>query len=64
MPSLDGRGDVAIGILVVYPFVFLLSLILIIRHGIRRHRGWLFLFIFSIVRIVGGILRIVAGKRS
>jgi hypothetical protein len=62
MGSLSPRGDVAIAILVIYPFIFALALVLLIRHGVRRHLGWLFIFTFALIRIVGGALRIAAGE--
>lgn len=64
MSGLDERGDIAIALVVIYPFIAILTLILTIRHGFSRQAGWLFLLIFSICRIVGGILHIVAEKTN
>lgn len=48
MGSLDEHGKIAVGLLIVYPFVFLLSFILVIRHGFSKQKGWLFLLTFSL----------------
>ncbi|PAV22240.1 hypothetical protein PNOK_0219700 [Pyrrhoderma noxium] len=60
MSSLDQRGDISIAILVIYPFIFFFSIILVIRHGFSKKMGWLYLSIFSLCKIVGAALHIAA----
>ncbi|KAL5535253.1 hypothetical protein ACEPAF_3347 [Sanghuangporus sanghuang] len=64
MGSLDERGDISVALLAIYPFIFILALILTVRHGFRRQAGWLFLLLFSTAKIVGAILHIVAELQS
>jgi len=60
MPSLDGFGKLAPPVIVFYIPIFIVTLILVLRHGFKRDAGWIFLLIFSIIRILGGILLIAA----
>ncbi|KAH8120501.1 hypothetical protein DFH11DRAFT_1560345 [Phellopilus nigrolimitatus] len=62
MPNLDQRGDISVAIIIVYAVVFVLSLILTFRHGFSKQAGWVHLLLFSIFRIVGGILHVAAEK--
>ncbi|TFK76737.1 hypothetical protein BDN72DRAFT_754967 [Pluteus cervinus] len=55
-PKIDTRGIIAAGELVVYLPIAATSLYLFIRYGLRRDAGWLFLSIFSLMRITGGAL--------
>ncbi|PSS08894.1 hypothetical protein PHLCEN_2v3384 [Hermanssonia centrifuga] len=51
--GLDARGDTSVVELIVYiPLVFV-SLFLLFKHGFGRAEGWIYLLIFSIIRIVG-----------
>ncbi|KAL5518692.1 hypothetical protein ACEPAH_375 [Sanghuangporus vaninii] len=64
MGSLDERGDISVALLAIYPFIFILALILTVRHGFKRQAGWLFLLLFSTAKIAGAILHIVAELQS
>lgn len=48
MPSLDGFGKLAPPVIVFYIPIFIVTLILVLRHGFKRDAGWIFLLIFSI----------------
>ncbi|KLO19997.1 hypothetical protein SCHPADRAFT_816698 [Schizopora paradoxa] len=58
--GLDQRGDIAIAEIVFYVPILVCALLLTLRHGFGRQAGWIFLFTFSIVRIVGGAIHIAA----
>ncbi|KAF7306597.1 Dienelactone hydrolase family protein [Mycena indigotica] len=60
MPSLDTRGIIAAAQLGAYTPIAAVSLYLTIRYALRRDAGWIFLMIFSLVRIAGGALIIAA----
>lgn len=44
--------------LVVYIPIFLLTAIIIFRHGFQKQLGWIYLTIFCVVRIAGAIFEI------
>lgn len=46
--GLDERGDIAIGEIIIYLPILLVSAILVYRHGIKRRAGWIFLVILSL----------------
>ncbi|TDL28896.1 hypothetical protein BD410DRAFT_760623 [Rickenella mellea] len=58
--GLDAHGIVSVVQIIVFAPIFGFSLFLTIRHGVRRHAGWLFLVFFSNIRVIGGIMLIVA----
>jgi len=60
MPKLDTRGDIAAATIAFYVPVAAVALALTIRYGFRRDAGWIFLFIFSLVRIAGGAVLVAA----
>jgi len=60
MPSLDDHGRLAVATAVFYMPYLLISLLLTLRHGFGRSAGWVFLLIFSTVRIVGGAMLVAA----
>jgi len=60
MPKLDTRGDISAATIAFYVPVAALTLALTIRYGLRRDAGWIFLFVFSLVRIAGGALLVAA----
>jgi len=61
MPSLDDHGKLGAAIIPFYIPVLFISLILAVRHrGFSRKAGWIFLFLFSITRILGGALLVAA----
>ncbi|KZT37344.1 hypothetical protein SISSUDRAFT_1034155 [Sistotremastrum suecicum HHB10207 ss-3] len=62
--GLPDRGIVAAVQLALYVPMVLLTLLLVFRHGFRRTSGWIFLAIFSIVRVAGAILIIILEKTA
>jgi len=60
MPSLNDHGKLAAVIIPFYVPILLISFMLVLRHGFRRESGWIFLFIFSIIRILGAALQIAS----
>jgi hypothetical protein len=60
MPTLDVFGQLAAATIAFYIPILVITITLVLRHGFRRDAGWIFLLIFSIVRILGGILLIAA----
>ncbi|KAF7367219.1 Dienelactone hydrolase family protein [Mycena sanguinolenta] len=61
MPTLDKRGIIAAAQLGGYIPILVLSLFFTVRYALRRDAGFLFMSIFSAIRIAGGAL-IVAGE--
>ena len=45
--------SIAIGEICVYIPDFILTLIVVFRHGFNRQAGWIYLAIFSVIRIAG-----------
>ena len=45
--GLDQRGGIAVGEVIFYIPVLVVSFILVLRHGFRRQAGWIFLFLLS-----------------
>ncbi|TDL17888.1 hypothetical protein BD410DRAFT_775673 [Rickenella mellea] len=58
--ALDARGIISVIQVIVFVPIFFVALFLTFRHGFKRQAGWIFLLIFSIVRIVGGVMLVVA----
>jgi hypothetical protein len=54
--TLSNRNDISIIELVVYTPAELFSIFLCIRHGFGPNKGWIFLLIFSLIRLVGASL--------
>lgn len=54
--------DVAIAQLVVYIPTALLTIWVVFRHGAHKQLGWIYLAIFSIIRIAGSVLEILSVK--
>jgi hypothetical protein len=54
---------IAIAELCVYSPIFLLTFVIVFRHGFKRQSGWVYLAIFCIVRIAGAALKILSAKR-
>jgi len=44
---------IAIAEICVYIPVFLLTIIVVLRHGFQKQLGWIYLAIFSLIRIAG-----------
>lgn len=53
---------VAIAELVVYIPVALCAIFVVIRHGFHRQLGWIYLVIFSGIRISGSVMEILSTK--
>jgi hypothetical protein len=49
---------VAIGEICVYVPIFILTLVVVFRHGFKREMGWIYLAIFSIIRLTGAGFKI------
>jgi hypothetical protein len=47
------KEGIAIAEICVYVPVFILTVIVIFRHGFRRQAGWMYLAIFCVIRIAG-----------
>ena len=45
--GLDQRRGIAVGEVIFYIPVLIVSFILVLRHGFRRQAGWIFLFLLS-----------------
>ncbi|KII86377.1 hypothetical protein PLICRDRAFT_56088 [Plicaturopsis crispa FD-325 SS-3] len=60
MPELQSRGKLGAATIAFYAPILVLTGVLVLRHGFRRDAGWIFLFVFSIVRILGGAMTIAA----
>jgi len=58
MTNITYRDGVAIGELVFYFPALVIAVILAIRHGFGRSSGWLFLIVFSLVRIIGSCFQL------
>ncbi|KZS93810.1 hypothetical protein SISNIDRAFT_549568 [Sistotremastrum niveocremeum HHB9708] len=57
--GLSHRGIVSVVQIAVYVPLLALAALLVFRHGFSRESGWIFLAIFSIIRIVGAVLILV-----
>ncbi|PYI01880.1 hypothetical protein BO78DRAFT_411112 [Aspergillus sclerotiicarbonarius CBS 121057] len=53
---------VAIAELVVYIPTALVTLLVVLRHGFHKQLGWIYLFIFSGIRIGGAVMEIISEK--
>lgn len=49
---------IAIAELCVYIPIFILTLVVVIRHGFQRQLGWIYLAIFCIIRLAGAGFKI------
>jgi len=55
--------SLAIAELVVYPPILLANILVLVRHGVHRQSGWIFLTIFCILRTIGAGFGIAAAKK-
>ncbi|THH27486.1 hypothetical protein EUX98_g6707 [Antrodiella citrinella] len=62
--ALDVRGYISLALLVIYMPILLTSVFLVWRHGIQKQTGFIFLFVLSLVRIIGSVTHIVAEQSS
>ncbi|KAL2832682.1 hypothetical protein BJY01DRAFT_253790 [Aspergillus pseudoustus] len=51
---------VAIAELVVYILTALATLFVVLRHGFHKQLGWIYLYIFCVIRVVGAVLQILS----
>jgi hypothetical protein len=49
---------IAIAEICVYIPVFILTLIVVFRHGFKRQAGWIYLAIFCVIRLAGADFKI------
>ncbi|KAH8653516.1 hypothetical protein BX600DRAFT_440581 [Xylariales sp. PMI_506] len=56
--ALTEQNDIAIAQIAVYSVSLIVAVTLAIRHGFGRSAGWLYLVIFSLLRIVGASLEL------
>jgi hypothetical protein len=62
---LTGWNDVSIVELIIYTPALLISILLWIRHGLRRNAAWFYLMSFTIIRLVGASLQLATiGSQS
>lgn len=59
---LSTQGAIAIAEICVYIPIFLLTLIIVFRHGFAKQLGWIYLSIFCVVRLAGAGFRIASDK--
>ena len=59
MTAVTEKG-IAIAELIVYISISLATLLVVLRHGFHRQLGWIYLFIFSGVRIAGAVMEILS----
>ncbi|KAL4960164.1 uncharacterized protein BDV14DRAFT_204998 [Aspergillus stella-maris] len=59
MPTVTSQG-VSIAELIVYVPTALVTFFVLFRHGAAKQLGWIFLSIFSVVRIIGAILQLIS----
>lgn len=52
------QEGIAIAEICVYIPILILTIMIVIRHGFSRQLGWIYLAIFSVVRIAGAIFEI------
>ncbi|KAF4631596.1 hypothetical protein G7Y89_g6533 [Cudoniella acicularis] len=55
----DAREGIAIASLIIYIPALLTTILLLIRQGHARQLGWIYLLIFSFIRIAGSILELL-----
>jgi hypothetical protein len=53
---------IAIAEICIYSPIFILTLITLFRHGIKRQSGWIYLAIFCLVRIAGALFEVETTK--
>lgn len=57
---LGDRGALAVVTLIFFVLAFVAALFVCLKHGFGRNGGWVFLMIFSIIRVAGSIAELVA----
>jgi hypothetical protein len=58
MGHLGARGGIAILQEIVYVPLFIIAIFIVIKLGFNKRLGWLYLVIFSLVRILGAAFEI------
>ncbi|KAL0950696.1 hypothetical protein HGRIS_007473 [Hohenbuehelia grisea] len=64
MPTLPERGKIAAAEIAFYIPIALVTIVLVARYAFRRDAGWLFLFVYSLIRITNGALLVAAYEVS
>ncbi|KIJ41247.1 hypothetical protein M422DRAFT_255753 [Sphaerobolus stellatus SS14] len=59
MAPLDQFAKISAAEIAFYTPVAIVAFIVALRHGFTRRQGWVFLFTFSIVRIIGAVLTLI-----
>jgi len=54
--------ELCIAELVVYPIVLVANIFVLLRHGLSRQSGWVFLATFCIIGIIGASFGVAFGK--
>ncbi|KAL8829287.1 MAG: hypothetical protein Q9191_002096 [Dirinaria sp. TL-2023a] len=49
----DGRGGISVLELLVYIPLFVISVLICIRHGFKRSSGWVFTLLLCLIRLIG-----------
>lgn len=55
--------SLSIAELAIYPVILLANIFVLVRHGLNRQSGWIFLAIFCLIRIIGAGFGVAAGKK-
>ncbi|KAK5632038.1 hypothetical protein RRF57_007752 [Xylaria bambusicola] len=58
--ELTVRNDISIAQIILYVPFLAVAILLCIRHGFGQNAGWLFLLVFSLLRIIGAALQLAA----
>lgn len=60
--TLTTREDIGIAQIAFYIPALLLAAFIAFKHGLHRQLGWLYLILFSIIRVASGIMTIQAQR--
>lgn len=60
---LSNRESLAIAELVIYIPLLLITIIVVVRHGLKKSFGWIYLFAFVAVRICGAAVALASAKK-
>jgi hypothetical protein len=64
MTDIGYKGGIAIGEIIVYVPALAIAILLTIRHGFGRNSGWIFLIIFTLIRILGACFQLALDNDS
>lgn len=62
--ALTEQSGISVAEIIIYTPALSIALWLSIRHGFKRSSGWIYLLLFSTVRIVGSALQLAAASSS